>query len=311
MFSQLQGSAQNVSLSAGNFEVGTNFGAMAFLGDLGGNRGVGSYFVKDYNLPVTRLLKGLFVTYYPMEWLGVKAQINHGFVEGDDNFIKDKGGDERFRKYRNLTFRSPILEGNIGVEIYPRYFLNSYDPEYTRFRPFIAVGAGFFRYNPQAKDASGNWVDLKPLRTEGQGIIAGKKEYSLFSPNILAGVGFKYMISEKLFAGLEVDHRFTFTDYIDDASTNYVDPSIYSSSSVLNATQVAQATFLNNRALTTSPIYTPPNINGLGGFSGIGAQRANPKNNDSYFTYHLKLGIRILRNENSSVLRRFRCPAVY
>jgi len=36
------------------------------------------------------------------------------------------------------------------------------------------------------------------------------------------GVGIKYNISEKLNLSLEVAHRYTFTDYIDDVSTTFV-----------------------------------------------------------------------------------------
>ena len=38
------------------------------------------------------------------------------------------------------------------------------------------------------------------------------------------GGGFKYCIKEDLYIGLEILHRKTFTDYIDDVGTNYIDP---------------------------------------------------------------------------------------
>jgi hypothetical protein len=291
-----QAKAQNLSISSGSFEVGTNFGAAGFLGDLGGNRGVGTYFIKDYNVPLTKLQKGLFVTYYPSEWIGAKLQINHGMVDGDDLAAKDQGGAERFRRYRQLNFRSTLFEVNLGAEIYPLTFSKNYDPEETRFRPYIHLGGGFVRFNPQGK-INGTWVDLKPLRTEGQGLLPGKSEYSLVSPNILTGLGFKYILTDKVFLGIDVTHRFTFTDYIDDVSTDYVDPSIFTALGS-SATLAAQASNRADNSLFGSS------------FSAPGAQRGNPKNNDSYFTYTIKLGLRLIRDARRSELRRLRCPGI-
>ena len=41
------------------------------------------------------------------------------------------------------------------------------------------------------------------------------------------GVGFKYSINERINIGFEVVHRFTKTDYLDDVSKTYVDPSSF------------------------------------------------------------------------------------
>ena len=65
------------SLIVGNeksrFEVGINVGPSFFLGDLGGHRGKGTRFVKDLNLPLTQIITGAFATFYPNEWLGIRA----------------------------------------------------------------------------------------------------------------------------------------------------------------------------------------------------------------------------------------------
>jgi hypothetical protein len=41
------------------------------------------------------------------------------------------------------------------------------------------------------------------------------------------GVGFKYCINESINVGFEIVHRVTSTDYLDDVSTTYVDPSVF------------------------------------------------------------------------------------
>ena len=39
-------------------EAGLNFGPTFFLGDLGGNTGKGTTFIKDLNLELTKMMKG-------------------------------------------------------------------------------------------------------------------------------------------------------------------------------------------------------------------------------------------------------------
>ncbi|MEO8734182.1 MAG: hypothetical protein ABI373_07615, partial [Flavobacteriales bacterium] len=43
---------------------------------------------------------------------------------------------------------------------------------------YLFAGVGAFHFNPQAQ-YKGNWVDLRPLGTEGQGLPGGPVEYSL------------------------------------------------------------------------------------------------------------------------------------
>ena len=111
--------AQSIQTPDGKFEVGLALGPSFFVGDLGGNRGEGKTFVKDVNLPLTKLMKGLFVNFYPSEWLGLRLGISKGEVKGFDSVIDSKGTAERFRKQRNLGiqiqyFRSLFRTRNIS-----------------------------------------------------------------------------------------------------------------------------------------------------------------------------------------------------
>lgn len=109
-FAATLSNAQSISTPNGKLEVGIGLGPLFFLGDLGGNQGVGTYFVKDVNMPLTKVSKGLFVNYYPAEFLGFRVAVNQGVLQGADSLIKDKGTAEVFRKNRNLHFRSNLLE---------------------------------------------------------------------------------------------------------------------------------------------------------------------------------------------------------
>ena len=155
-------------------EVGITLGPSNFLGDLVGGAGIGFHGItslKDNNWGVTKFMMGAYYVYHPSEWLGIRLMANIGRLEGDDAIIKGKGGYEEARKMRNQDFKSPLIEGFIGLEVYPTVFFE-YEPSdiFHKLRPYGIIGVGAFHFKPQGTDpATGQWVDLKPLHTEGQG----------------------------------------------------------------------------------------------------------------------------------------------
>lgn len=290
-------------------EVGINVGPSFFLGDLGGNRGKGTRFVKDINFSMTTIMKGAYVAIYPNEWLGFRAALQLGVLEGDDQLIKDNGSHELFRKQRNLDFRTNITEGYVAMELYPLMLLYSGIGDYKpRFRPYGVIGVGAFKFNPQGSltDNNGNvtWHYLKPLRTEGQGFdeYPDRKEYSLTQVNIPMGLGVKYMLSERVNISLELLLRKSFTDYIDDVSTNYIDPNLFDK--YLDPADAITARRISDKVNA----IVNPNL----ARNAPGIQRGNPNQNDSYFTTFLKVGIRlgpIFENTyNRNAANRMRCP---
>ena len=72
--------AQSFTTGNGKVEIGLGIGPMFFLGDLGGSAGVGKTFIKDLDLPLTKLNKGLYLNYYPAEWFGLRLAGNLGYV---------------------------------------------------------------------------------------------------------------------------------------------------------------------------------------------------------------------------------------
>ncbi|HUX84511.1 MAG TPA: hypothetical protein VMV20_04720, partial [Chitinophagaceae bacterium] len=79
-----------------------------------------------------------------------------------------------------------------------------------------------------AVDSTGKRVFLKPLSTEGEGLpqFPAQSSYSLIQVAIPIGGGLRYNATSNLTIGVEVGLRVCFTDYLDDASTLYVDPNI-------------------------------------------------------------------------------------
>lgn len=306
--SSLSSPAQSITAGNGKFEVGLGLGPLFFLGDLGGNKGIGRNNLKDVNMPLTRLAKGLFVNVYPTEWLGFRVAINQGVLEGYDNIIKDKGGDEYFRKKRNLQFQSNMLEAYAALELYPTVFIEKYDGLLGKIRPYGLIGGGIFKFNPKgqyfAPDGTNRWVELKPLRTEGQGLLPGKEEYKLSSLEVPLGVGFKYYFKENKFIGFEVVHRKSFTDYVDDVSTNYVDAAIFQ--------QLAPELRPMANQLYFREGYVP-GVTSTSRVPVVGEQRGDPKDNDSFFSSIIRFGWR-LNDKNSPegrAARQMRCPSFY
>jgi len=282
-------------------EIGLGLGPLIFLGDLGGAKGLGRTFIKDIDYPLTKLSKGLFISVAPREWIGFRVAINSGVLEGDDKQAPNKGGDEVFRLQRNLNFKTNLLEGYGAVEFYPSVFLEQYEELKGKFRPYGVIGVGVYRFNPKTQDNSGNWVALQPLHTEGQGFpqYPDRKAYKLTQMEIPMGFGFKYYLKENMFVGIEVLHRKLFTDYVDDVSTNYIDPIYFDQN--LSPANAALARQLNYRGTFQWATTRPSAI--------VGEKRGDPKQNDAYFSTILRLGWRL--REMSGAERQLRCPLYY
>ncbi|HYE55955.1 MAG TPA: hypothetical protein VD996_13985 [Chitinophagaceae bacterium] len=289
-------------LSAGTYwEGGLTIAPSNFLGDLGGNAGKGTTFLKDNNFSMTRFFAGGFIAVHPSELFAARLAVNFGKIEGDDAVIKGKGGMEEARRMRNLNFKSSVLEAFVVGEVYPTVLFES-DPTdvYRKIRPYAVAGIGVFRFNPKGQDpANGQWVALQPLRTEGQGMAEypDRKPYKLTQLNVPLGIGVKYYVNDNMALSFEIVHRKTFTDYIDDVSTQYIDESLFYN--YLPPAQAAVADRIQNK----SPLRA-----GIGNTFGAGAKRGTPENNDAYYTAGFKISWRLFSGNpwaNST-----RCPVI-
>jgi hypothetical protein len=305
-----QSFSQSITTGNGKVEFGIGVGPMFFLGDLGGNAGVGqSTWLKDVSFPLTRLAKGAYINIYPSEWLGFRLAINQGKVDGYDSRIKDKGGDEVYRKTRNLQFKSNILEAYGAVEVYPTVFFERYDGLKGKFRPYGVAGVGVFHFNPKgqyfAPDGSSKWVDLQPLRLEGQGMAeySDRKTYKLNQIEVPMGFGFKYYIKENMYVGTEILHRQTFTDYMDDVSTTYIDANLFSNYLSPEQTAMANQLYYRENFVPGSTQTRRPSD----------SQRGDVKQNDAFFSTILRFGWRLndWNSPNGRATRQMRCPSFY
>lgn len=127
---------------------------------------------------------------------------------------------------RNLSFNSNVWEIALQGDFNFFRFMPG-EPGYN-FTPYVTFGVGVFNYDPFAMLA-GEKHFLRPLNTEGQGnnLYPDRKPYRSMSYNIPFGAGIKYSLNERINIGFEIIHRVTGTDYLDDISKTYVNPSVF------------------------------------------------------------------------------------
>jgi len=198
-------------------------GVSNFLGELGGADQVGTNYMKDLELKMTRpsLMVGFRFKHTPQ--LASKFTLTWGMVAGDDAETTDP-----IRFARNLNFRSHIAEIGYNFEFYLRKEKRGHRFKLRGVRgikklgiyPYGFFGIAAFYFNPQAK-VNGNWKSVRNFGTEGQGLSPTRTSYGRFQLAIPLGGGLKWAIDRRWLVGIEYGLRKTFTDYIDDVSTTY------------------------------------------------------------------------------------------
>ncbi len=212
-------------------------------------------------------------------------------------FISTKlQGDDKRGMYpdRNLNFKTSIREATLLLEY------NLFDLYEKKITPYFFTGVGLFNFNSYTTDSLNRKVFLKGLSTEGQGFpeYPDRKVYKNTQLNIPIGGGLKYAISEDVQFGFEYGLRVLFTDYIDDVSKSFIDPTI-----------------LRNRAgqLAVDLSYRSDELkSGSQTYPGEGSLRGSPKVNDLYYYGLARLIIRMNWFENgmsSSRKNRLGCPS--
>lgn len=262
------------------YEVGASIGMMNCLTDVGGNKGIGKKFIKDLNLGKTTFTGGISLGATFRDMVGLRLEYYLGQIKGDDKVLRKVAPSTYGRYERNLSFRSKISEFMLDLEVFPLNIFHKKEEEWqpARLTPYLLSGVGFFSFNPQAQ-LNGKWIDLQPLSTEGEGFAKypQSKKYKLQQICIPVGVGAKFELSNTVNLRAEFVYRILSTDYLDDVSTTYIDPNEYYS--YFTGTKLANALALNARQKELDPSYNVAE----------GDQRGNPKNNDAYFTFNVKI----------------------
>ncbi len=268
-----------------SLDFGLYLGASNYMGE----------FTDGY-MPYWALTKpagGLVARYNYGPYLTFKGTALYGMIEGTDkNFSSDP-----YRRRRNLSFKSDIVEFSVQAE----WNIIGYENTRTSYAwtPYLFVGVSVFRFNPKAQfhyvagphdptlaSQNGDWIELQPLGTEGQETTKfnDKRRYSLTQVSIPLGFGAKWQLNDHWAFGIDFGLRKTFTDYLDDVSSIYVDDIIVGGASG----PMAKAMKDRSRELpeySNDPTYT--------GFEND-SPRGNPKTKDWYMIGGITITYRIL-----------------
>lgn len=265
------------------WEFGGSIGVVNCLTDIGGNSGTGKKFIKDINWTKTQLCGSMFASASFNSGIAVRLEAMLGQITGNDDVLKNRVDISHARYLRNLQFKTNIIELSLLTELHlVTLFAKNKDPQLLS--PYLIGGIGAFNYTPKTK-INNVWVDLRPLHTEGEGFkeYPGRSEYGSFSWCIPLGAGLKYDLGGLVTFRFEFLYRFTGTDYLDDVSKNYIDPSLFSK--YLSPTEAALAIKLADRSAEL-PAGLKNNVSDI---------RGNPKNNDAYFSCMIKAGFALGR----------------
>lgn len=275
-------------------EVEFGFGMANFLGELGGRNQIGSPFLWDFEISQTRPAVSLAYRYYLARQQALRGRLTYGILAGNDNTTT-----EMFRQNRNLSFKSDVFEFSLVYELhlYREELGHMYDlrgvkgTKSSRFGLYFFLGVGGFYFDPRAQ-FNNSWVRLKPLSTEGQGLPGGAEEYNNFQFCIPMGFGIRRAFTKNWSGGLEVQYTKTFTDYIDDVSTNYYD------NEVLLQERGEVAAYLADPSLGTNPE--------LASQTNTGEQRGDEKDLDAYLFLKFTADYKLYRYKSGSKKYRAR-----
>ena len=221
---------------------------------------------KTFTLNQSNLAGGLGLSYDLSDHFSLKLGVALGKISGKDKYGKNVT--------RNLNFNSGLLEGSFGLEYYPtplgQHLLT----------PYVFAGAAMFHFSPYTYDKSENKYYLQSLSTEGQGLVSGRNPYKLSQFAIPFGGGVKWSLSNTISIGWELGFRKLFTDYLDDVSTDYIDPN------VLVAGRGAKAVELSYRGGEIK--------NGNQQYPVAGSQRGNRSPKDRYYFTGLTFSFRLV-----------------
>lgn len=297
----------NIVYAQYKWDYGVTFGPSNYIGDVGSG-GDAKKFTKNLNKfgnvqwNETKYNFGAYGRYRVHPKVAVRATFSNVRVTGDDKLAQSPG-----RKGRNLNFRNDLLETALTGEY---YFYQSNDmsgggrrgiksgwggsrSKRKDFSAYFSTGIAGLYTNPKA-DYNGSWVKLQPLQTEGV-------KYKKFVLAIPVGLGVVYTYNRVLKFGFELNYRQTFTDYLDDVSTVYKDPTTFSDPTALALS--------NRRAELTDPSLPDPENYGYQ-FNEItntwvAQKRGDPKQDDTYMTATFTVGY-TLKGKNSFYKPRYR-----
>ncbi len=196
-------------------EIGIGIGAAHYFGDLNATT--------KLNRPGPSAT--LFFRKNLGQYIAARATLTYAQL----GFADSLNVQNQVMRNRNLSFRSAVWEVSVLGDF--NFFRFAPGDPGASFTPYITLGAGVFGYNPYTELQGQRYYFRElPIGTEGQNspLYPERKMYGPTALSIPFGGGVKYAFyGGRLNIAFEVLHRFTNTDYLDDASTTFVDPAAF------------------------------------------------------------------------------------
>ncbi|UKN01576.1 DUF6089 family protein [Paracrocinitomix mangrovi] len=264
-----------------NLGFGMRAGVTNFLGDIGGGDEARN-FVYNMELADTRWAVGPFINYRFHPLFAINGSITYARLQG-----MDSNSENRARRGRNLNFTNDIFDISAKFEYYPQIlsvsdvgFRGMYQTDY---QTYFFAGLGTVIHGPKGQYmGTGDKIRLRPLMTEGV-------KYSPVAFQMPFGGGFFFTHKRQHRIGFEFQWSWTFTDYLDDISTVYVDPSQMSGDPV--AAMMANQ-YINQVGVPAAAQYGP------------GSPRGDPTDRDNYMLMTVSYSY-LIRTRNGFYRRNY------
>lgn len=253
-------------------EFGFTAGAAGYFGDLN----------QEYKFNYLRESGGVFYKHNFGAYIALGLHLNFSNIG-----FSDKYSSNYYQQLRNLDFKSNIYEAAIKADFhFFRFEVGSFD---YRLTPYVSLGFGLMNYNPYT-EYDGKKYYLRPLGTEGQNFPAfADRKYSSTAMTIPIGAGVKFWMAKGITVGMEISHRQTSTDYLDDVSATYVGKSFFPDDPT--SPYPTPASQLQDRSVEL----------GVDPIGIAGRQRGMSSTKDQFFTGQVFISFRI---------PTYRCPTV-
>lgn len=229
----------------------------------------GAYYIGDLNqqnhFSNTNLAFGSIYRFNVHSRMSIRANLSYSSLDASD-----ENATNSLLKNRNLSFKTSLFELASGVEFNYLPYQTGHS-KYT-FTPYLFAEIGFFRINPKTR-YNGEWIELQPIGTEGQGtVLNAKGKYNKTQLCFPLGLGLKMSFAKNISFNIEYGLRKTFTDYIDDVKSNQ-----YVNNDEFLALNGEMASELANRSLTKNTY----------------SRRGNSATKDWYFMFGAMLTYRL------------------
>lgn len=278
------------------WDFGMHVGGANYLGEMGGTDQPRRDFVWDMKLSQTRWAVGGFARRKINRLISVNTGLLYMRIQGADALST-----YRPRRGRNLNFRNDMLEWYLRPEftIFQDNDLGGRGRYRLDFRLFGYVGIAAYYHNPQGQlNREGTFYDLRPLTTE-------LVDYGSIGVSVPVGIGFHFTQRRRHRFGMDLGWRTTFTDYLDDVSTVYVDPNL-----LPEGANGLAADLYNQHSFAYAADPTLPGPGNYGYYDTPGDspkkenQRGDPTHNDSYLTLTLTYSY-VLRGQSNFYRQRY------